>query len=89
MNIPKSILISGVKPHWAGKIQDEEILIYLDEEMSKYSPVNVFAVFSNMGFHGWINEGYKPIELLWTATAIPISYEVAAEDLKNNEEIFN
>lgn len=87
MNIPRSILESAKEPHWTGQIEGEEIEIYFDAEMSKITPVKVYAVFSKLGFHGWMDEGYDYIQLLWIATGIAIPYELAANDFKQNEQL--
>lgn len=89
MNIPQSIINTGTQPHWCGEVNGEEVQIYFDGEMSYLTSSNVYAVFSDLGFHGWMDEGYDNYQLLWLVTGIAIPYEQAIKEYKQNFEFSN
>lgn len=89
MNLPEKFTTTGTEIHWEGTVEGEQIKVLYDKEISDISPIGLFAVFSNMGFHGWVESGYNQTELLWIATSTPIDYQYAADEIKNNEQITN
>lgn len=89
MNIPNTILKNKIQPHWCGRINEEDVEIHFDEEMSKLNSSNIYAVFSELGFHGWMEEGYDKFQVLWLVSGIAIPYEQALSEYKQIEQVRN
>lgn len=87
MDIPKSIIDRSPTPHWCGEVNNEQVEIYLDEHISNLSSSVVYAVFSNLGFHGWMDEGYDQNQVLWLVTGITYPYEKALNEYEQNQEL--
>lgn len=89
MNIPNTILKNMIQPHWCGKINDEDVEIYVDQEMSNINSSKIYAVFTDLGFHGWMEEGYDKFQILWLVSGIAIPYEQALSEYKQTEQVKN
>ncbi len=62
--IPKKIFEQGDNPQWFGTVEDTYVEIYYDDSKSVRSPINMYAVFSGKGFHGWLEFGYTMPEVI-------------------------
>ena len=79
--IPKNIYEQGDMPQWIGKVNGDDVEIYYDDDMSSDSPTNVYAVFSDKGFHGWLEFGFVMQEILKILKSEPTDYKFAHDEL--------
>lgn len=82
MKIPNSIIKFGEIPEWEGEISGASVKVFFDPELSGYANEKQLAVFSELGFHGWLNTDFSLLELTYVATSLPVDYDKSLEEIK-------
>ena len=78
--IPENITAQGDNPQWTGEINNKQVAIYYDDDISGANPVNMYALFSDDGFHGWLELGFTMSEIYMVAGRKPTDYKKAYEE---------
>lgn len=56
--------LQSERPKYTGEHNGSLVVVVFDEEASKISSVNKYAVFSKKGFHCWLSLGWSKEELI-------------------------
>ena len=85
MKIPKNIQEQGDNPQWSGEIDGKKTVIYYDDDISGVAPQNMYAVFTEAGFHGWLMLGFTMSEIHQIVKREPLDYDKEYEDYSEEE----
>jgi len=78
--LPKSL--RKERPQYTGEHNGGLVVVVYDDEASKNSDVNQYAVFSKSGFHCWMELNWSLPELLSSLELEPTKYEDEIQNLK-------
>lgn len=61
------------------KVKGTDVEIYYDDYVSARNPENMYALFTEKGFHGWLKNDFTMTEINFVVSQSPLDYEKEKE----------